>query len=715
MILSRLISAMTAILLMLAGCGESGVLNSPYPQDLTAGSTLFSSFSLRPKHLDPARSYSSNEAVITGQVYEPPLQYHYLKRPYQLEPLTARALPKVSYLNKNFQPVAAESQAIAYSVYEISIKPGILYQPHPAFAKDSTGQYRYHHLSKQELSSIRTLRDFAFQDTRELVAEDYVYEIKRLAHPELHSPILGLMSKYIVGLNDLAKQLLQKKQAGEVIDLRQQTLSGVKVLDRYTYQIMLKGQYPQFNYWLAMPFFAPIPWEADVFYQQAGLIEKNITLDWYPVGTGPYMLTENNPNLRMVLTKNPHFHPETYPTQGAPSDEKNGLLADKGMRLPFIDRVVFTLEKENISYWNKFLQGYYDISGISSDSFDQAIQMSGHGEMTLSPAMKAKGIALKTAIQPSIYYLGFNMRDPVVGGESEKARKLRQAISIAIDEEEYIAIFANGRGVPAQGPIPPGIFGYQSGPAGINPYVYEWKNGHAVRKPLALAKQLLAEAGYPDGRSAQTGLPLTLYFDTTGSGPDSKAQFDWMRKQFQKLNIQLVIRQTDYNRFQDKMQTGQAQIFQWGWNADYPDPENFLFLLYGPNAKVDTGGENVANYQNAEFDQLFEQMQTMPNNERRQHIIDAMLNIVRSDAPWIWGFHPKSFSLYHAWNHNVKPNMMANNTIKYRRIDSVQRRQAQIQWNQPVLWPIAVGAIALIILVIPAWWMYLRQKRRRIH
>ena len=88
-----------------------------------------------------------------------------------------------------------------------------------------------------------------------------------------------------------------------------------QVIDRYHYQIKIHGFYPQFKYWLAMPFFAPIPWEAIHFYSQQGMAEHNITLDWYPVGTGPYLLTENNPNRQMVLTRNPNFHGELYPTR----------------------------------------------------------------------------------------------------------------------------------------------------------------------------------------------------------------------------------------------------------------------------------------------------------------------------------------------------------------------------------------------------------------
>ena len=108
----------------------------------------------------------------------------------------------------------------------------------------------------------------------------------------------------------------------------------------------------------------------------------------------------------------------------------------------------------------------------------------------------------------------------------------------------------------------------------------------------------------------RTGAPLVLYYDSmTGGG--SNPQFDWMRRQLAKLGVQLDVRATDYNRFQDKMRRGSAQIFFWGWNADYPDAENFLFLLYGPNAKAKTGGENAANYDSPEYDKLFEQMKLL--------------------------------------------------------------------------------------------------------
>ena len=200
--------------------------------------------------------------------------------------------------------------------------------------------------------------------------------------------------------------------------------------------------------------------------------------------------------------------------------------------------------------------------------------------------------------------------------------------AIAIDQEEFISIFQNGRGQAAQSPIPPGIFGYVEGRAGINPAMYEWDVATAKpkRRSIEVARQLLAEAGWPNGRSARSGEPLVINLDTTATGVGSKSRIDWLNKQFQKIDVQLVVRSTDYNRFQEKVRKGAVQLFYFGWNADYPDPENFLFLLYGPQGKVKHAGENAANYANAEYDRLFDEMRAMENGPRRQAIIDRMLD-----------------------------------------------------------------------------------------
>ena len=707
-----------------AAIGNAQNWNKPHSSQHPVN-TRYSAFMGAPKTLDPARAYSSDEIQFIAQIYEPPLQYHLLKRPYQLVPLTATKIPIITYYDKNGNtlPATVNPKKIAYTTYDIYIKPGIHYQPHPAFAKNKNGQFLYHHLTAKQLARISDIQDFAKTGTRELTAADYVYEIKRLASPKLSSPILGLMSRYIVGLTDYAKMLepiyqqkMTKDNPKPYLDLRQFPLKGLQVISRYHYRITIKGIYRQFKYWLAMTFFAPIPWEADAFYSQPGMYkDNNINFNWYPVGTGPYYLAENNPNRQMILKRNPNFHGEVYPTDGMPEDDQKGYLADAGKPLPFVDKFVFSLDKESIPRWNKFLQGYYDKSGIAEDNFDQAIKLDENGKPILTDVLKKKRIRLETTVSPAVFYIGFNMLDGIVGGHSERARKLRQAISIAIDYEEYITIFMNGRGVAAHGPIPPGIFGYHSKLNNINDIVYFWdpKTRKAKRRPLADARKLMAEAGYPNGIDSKTGKPLILHYDvaTTGS-PDDQARFNWLRKQFAKLGIKLNIRSTQYNRFQDKMRRGNAQIFYWGWLADYPDPENFLFLLYGSNSKVKHGGENASNYNNPKVNKLFEAIKNMPNGAKRQEKIAELLTILRKDAPWIWGVHPISFTLTHQWNYPIKPNAMTNNTLKYQRINPSLREQKQAAWNRPILWPLFLVLFFIVILFLPLTITYWRRKKK---
>ena len=702
-------------LFALAGC-DGQAWNNPYPASQAGANILYSAFTERPKHLDPVQSYSSNEYTFISQIYQPPLQYHYLKRPYELIPFGAVEVPRPALYDAQGRrlPDDAGVAEVALSEYVVRIRPGMLYQPHPALAKDEKGDYVYHNLQRSDLENIYALADFRRQGTRELIAADYVHQIKRLAHPGLHSPIFGLMSEYIVGLKEFAATLAKANRAlpaGESLDLTRFDFEGAQAIDRHTFRVRIRGAYPQFVYWLAMPFFSPIPPEADRFYSRPGMAEKNLSLDWYPVGTGPYMLTVNDPNRRMVLERNPNYKSEVYPAEGEPGDAEAGLLKDAGKPLPFIDKVIFSLEKEQIPYWNKFLQGYYDTSGISSDTFDQAIQFTGEGDVMLSEEMEKQGISLQTSVAASVFYMGFNMLDPVVGGASERARKLRQAISIAINQEEFISIFQNGRGVPAQSPLPPGIFGYREGREGINRYVYDWVDGAPRRKPIEHARKLLAEAGYPSGRDAKTGEPLLINLDTTATGVGSKSRLDWYTRQFENLGVQLVVRSTDYNRFQDKLRKGNVQLYFLGWNADYPDPENFLFLLHGAQSKVKTSGENASNYENAEFDRLFERMKNMTNSPERQALIDRMIEILRRDAPWVWSFYPKDYSLHHAWVHNRKPNKMANNSLKYERLDPRLREDMRAAWNEPLVWPALLIALLLAISVIPAILTFRRRER----
>ena len=710
---------------VMAGCGPQGIdspINSPYAAGAETKNVLYTAFTQRsPKYLDPARSYSTDETPYTYNIYEPLYGYHYLKRPYELIPRTALEVAEPTYVDKQGNKLGADAAAkdIAESIYDIPLRKGIQYQPHPVFARDADGRYRYWPLTPEQLTEKFVISDFAQQGTRELTAHDYVYAIRRLASPRVASPIFSTLAQHVVGmkeygarLREIDTELRKDLPAGTRdlpwLDLRDAGFSGVEALDEYTIRIRVKGLYPQFKYWLAMTFVAPIPWEADRFYHQPGMAQRNLTLNNWPVGTGPYMLTESIQNRRHVLSRNPNFRGEPYPCEGEPGDRAKGLLDDCGKMTPFIDRIVFNIEKESIPLQGKFMQGYYDVPQVDRGDTGVAMLVAA-SDSTEKAALYAKhGIQLPTTVEAQMQYFGFNWRDPVVGRgdtpeQQVRNRKLRQALSIAFNWEEFVAIFQNDQAQVAYGPVPPGILGYQSGVAGINPVVYDIVDGKAKRKSLDQARRLLAEAGYPNGRHATTGEPLVLYFDSASGAGGSSPTLDWMRRQFAQLGVQLDIRSTDYNRFQEKMARGVAQMYMWGWVADYPDAENFLFLLYGPNVKAEKGGENASNYANAEYDALFEKMRDLPDGPEKEQLIAQMTTIVQEDAPWMFGLFPKSGGAFQQWVGNAKPTQMVRNTLQYMKIDSELRSKKIAEWNPPVWWPLLVLFSLLGLLIWPAW------------
>lgn len=721
------VSVLLALLLLMviAGCSRQPV-NSPYPRGHEQDNVLHTAFNQRsPKYLDPASSYSTDETPFTYSIYEPLYGYHYLKRPYELVPRAAASIDPPVYLDDQGQelPDDAPGQDVAISVYDIRIKPGIQYQPHPAFAMQSDGSYTYWPIPESQLKDKFAITDFKHAGSRELTADDYVYAFRRLASPRVVSPIFGLLSEHIEGLREYGEHLrkqdqLAREQQGEQaraqwLDLRQEGFTGVQALDAHTLRIRVIGKYPQFKYWLAMTFTAPVPWEADRFYHQPGMAEQNLSLNTWPVGTGPYMLTESITNRRHVLTRNPNFRGEPYPCEGEPEDSEAGLLDDCGKPTPFIDRIEFSLEKESVPLMGKFLQGYYDIPEIGRGDYGVAMQVAAGDYVEKARLYADRHIQIRSATAAQQFYFGFNWMDPVVGRgdtpeQQERNRKLRHAISIAFDWEQFVSIFQNDQAQVAHGPVPPDVPGFEPLPAGLNPYVYDLVDGQARRKSLDEARRLLREAGYPDGRDAVTGKPLILHFDSAG-GTGSSAMLDWMRRQLGSINVQLEIRATDYNRFQDKMRQGTAQMYMWGWVADYPDAENFLFLLYGPNAKAINGGENASNYQSEEFDRLFDTMRFLDDGPEKDAIIHQMVDVVQRDAPWMFGYYPKSGGAWHAWVGNAKPTQMVRNTLQYYRIDPAMRATAIRQWNTPLWWPLWLLGVAGIAGAALVW----RSARRR--
>ena len=715
--------------LALAACN-----NNPWPQGAAATNTLFTSdLENSPRHLDPTASYWSNETTYIYQIYEPPYGYHYLKRPFELVAKSAAAVTKPRYIGKDGQalPDDAPAELVAESVYEVPIKPGILFQPHPAFAKDESGKYRYHAMKPGELGERRTPLDFEHQGTRELVAEDFVYALKRQATTRITTPIYSTFAEYVIGLREygplvkaedakLRKGLDPASQDKPFLDFRQWPLAGATAPEKHLLRVRIKGKYPQWSYWMTLGFTAPVPWEADAFYAQPGMAERSLSLDTWPVGTGPFMLTEFVKDRRHVMRRNPNYRGTPYPCEGMPEDKAKGLLADCGKPTPFIDAIVSTVEREAVPRRGKFTQGFYDIEIFdrTDTGMDHLVGMQDSEEVRAD--YLEKGFRLERFSDVNSYFIGFNMLDPVIGdGEGAtpdriaKNRKLRQAISIAIDWEEYSKVFPKKAGDTAQGPLPPGIFGSREGtPEGVNPVTHVWKDGKAVRRAIAEAKQLMVEAGYPQGRDAVTGKPLVLNYDYYAPPtPERKPEIDWVVRQFAKIDIQLEVRATDNNQFQDKVRKGKYQVFWLGWLADYPDAENFLFLLYGPTGKTQFDGENTSNYASAEYDRLFLQMKTLQDGPEKQKLIDQAINVVRQDAPWTMGFFPYASAAAQGWVHNHKAAVLIRDNGRYLRLDTQARVAKLAAWNHPVWWPLGLVA-ALLLALLWVGRRHLKQRER---
>ena len=714
-------------LLLLAGCD-----NNPMPSGLAASNTAVSAMiEGSPRHLDPVASYWSNDTPFTYQIYEPPYGYHYLLRPFQLKAKTATEVVKPRYLDKAGNPLPddAPGELVAESVYDIRIRPGILYQPHPAFAKDDAGRYRYHALKPGELGSRRTPLDFEHSGTRELVAEDYVYALKRHATTRITTPIAGIFSEHVLGLRDYAalvkaedaklrQGLDPSSQDKPFLDFRQWPLAGASAPEKHLLRLRIKGKYPQWNYWMTTTFMSPVPWEAEAFYAQPGMAAAGLSLDTWPVGTGPYMMTEVIKDRRQVLQRNPNYRGEPYPCEGMPGDKEAGLLDDCGKPTPFIDQYVFTVEREAVPLRAKFRQGYYDIEVFerTDTGMDYLVAMQDSEEVRKE--YQDKGFRLPRFADVTSWYLGFNMLDPVIGWgdtpeQRERNRKLRQAISIAIDWEEYSKIFPKAAGETAMSPLPAGLFGSRHGSAaGVNPVTHRWVDGKPVRRSIDEARRLLVEAGYPDGRDARTGKPLVINYDYySAPTPENKAGIDWVVRQFAKLGIQLEVRATDNNQFQDKVRRGKYQVFWLGWLADYPDAENFLFQLYGPNGKTKHDGENTANYANPEFDALFSTMRLLQDGPQKQAVIDRLTQIVQQDAPWSFGYFPYASGAAQSWVHNYKPAVLIRDQGRYLRLDVQQRVRKLAEWNRPVWWPMVLGLAVVAALAGFAWRSFRRRDR----
>jgi len=661
----------------LAGClAVIGCTNNPYPEADRDKKVLYSSFNEAPKTLDPAVAYTTAEHVITGNVYDTLLEYHYLERPYRLIAGLAAAVPEPRQLPDGRQ------------AYRFEVRPGVLFHADPCFAPSQGGRL-----------------------TRAVTAADFAFALARIADPAVNSPVISSFAQ-VLGFADFSKRLIEQRRTDKgfaALPAHEQYaraggIEGVVAHGDQALEIILAEPNAQILYWFAMPFTTPLAWEAVAYYDGRG--GRRHFAD-HVVGTGPYRLSLYEKQYRFTLERNELWYGSQptsldapggiFPVQIDAADIAEGRIdaAYAGRRMPFVDRIEFYRERENIPRFNKLLQGYYDDGGIIKESFDAVVQ----GDR-LSPQMQARGMRLDKTVEPSIRYVGFNMEDPVVGAAAgERGRKLRQAMSVAIDSSQYLELFLNGRGVPAQTLLPPGIFGYDA----------DYKNPFR-QYDLARARQLLADAGYRNGIDPATNTRLKLSFDTSATTAAANLQFEYLAAAWRQLGLDIEINATTYNQFQDKVRRGAYQIFIWGWIADFPDPENFFFLLECQNARSKSGGPNTANFCNAEYDRLYLGMKDLPNGDQRATLIRRMLAILQVERPWIELYHEEDFVLSHAWLVNSKPMGISYPAYKYKDVRPGLRARLQTEWNAPVRWPLYLVLFAVVALTVPAVRTYYRER-----
>jgi ABC-type transport system substrate-binding protein len=294
----------------------------------------------------------------------------------------------------------------------------------------------------------------------------------------------------------------------------------------------------------------------------------------------------------------------------------------------------------------------FDVEVIPKDAFGKAIS---GGDLT--PAMKDKGIVLHKHAESSTAYIGFNMQDPVLG----KNKPLRQAMSLAFDRAAYIRIFLNGRGVPGIGPIPPGFPTFD--PNRVNPY---------SQFNLAAAKKLMVEAERINGGPIP---PIGILY--RGTDTTERQASDFTVSQMKQIGVTLVPDLEDFARWQDMLDNRQTQMFDAGWDADYPDEQDYLQLFYGRNAPV--GGLNANAYTNPEFDALYDKAAVLNDTPQRRALYMKMQQILEDDCPWITIDYSQLYQLQYDWISDRQRMMYGHGYLEFYKLDEALRAKRLAQ------------------------------------
>ncbi len=567
------------------------------------GKVLRTAFSIAETSFDPVLAWDAASDSIVEEISESMLEYEYLARPVKLAPLTLERLPEVSDHG---------------ATYLCRVRKGIFFAPDPVFKGKP----------------------------RELIAADYAYSLKRLLDPALRSPWTWVLEGKLVGGDAL--QAAAKKSGRFDYDA---LIAGLEVVDRYTLRIRLTQTDYTFPYILAMPATAAVAREVVEAYGN--------DFGAHPVGTGPYLLREYQRSNRIVLEANPGFRKAIF-DEPVPSNRDDAAIARvlRGKQLPLIGRIEISVIEEGQPRWLAFLKREVDC--LQPFPLDFVAELLNNGK--LKSELAAKGIRHELLLRPNTWWAYFNMEDPVVGGYTPEKIALRRAIGMAFNTDEFIRVLYHGRAVPAQGPVPPDIAGYDPG----------HKTQAQGYDPTA-ARALLDRFGYKDRdgdgyRELPDGKPLAIEHWSTPTSRERQIDELW-KKNMDAIGIRMVFKKDKLPELRKMARAGKLQMRQDGWNADYPDAENFMQLLYGPNI----GQSNDSRFKLPEFDRLYDEARKLTDSPERTRLYNRMTDLVVAYAPWKLTHHLLEDHVLQPWVVGYKAHPIRADIWKYLDIDPSQK------------------------------------------
>ncbi len=555
---------------------------------------------------DPAQISDLYSSTMAANMFDALYAYELLARPVRLRPNTAAALPEAS---------------ADFKTFVIRVKPGIYFVDDPAF-----GGKR-----------------------RELVAEDYVYSIKRLVDPRWKSPSYqSVANNQILGLEALREAAIRGNKPFDY----DTPIEGLRALDRYTIQIRLARANPRFTDELSDP-------------SRTGAVAREVVESYgdkimeHPVGTGPFRLASWRRSSLIAFEKNPNFRDEFYDEQ-APADDPLAQAAVaklKGRKLPMVDRVEVSIIEQPQPRWLSFVNREMDlIEQVPEDFTTTAIPNN-----KVAPNLAKQGVYEVRYLRNDDAMSYFAMENPVVGGYTPEKVALRRAIALAVNTEEEIRAVRRGQAIVAQSIVAPGLYGYDA--------AFRSEMGEFNR---AKAQALLDLYGYVDRngdgwREQPDGSPLVLEYATQPNDLDRQLITQW-KKNMDAIGVRIVFRTAQWPENLKASRAGKLMMWGVAWSGG-PDGEEFLVLCYGPDA----GQANHARFQNPEYDRLFDLQRSLPNGPERLQAMTRMKEITVAYMPYKAHVHRIWTDLAQPWVVGYHRNVFLREFWRYVDIDPAEK------------------------------------------